>query len=90
MGKEIITTPEAIRVAGRNISNLDIKSLETSFPSNLTSSHGLVAEGINEIVDELKIIEGLIEEILKGFPRKLEDVATLIEGYDNASASQFQ
>ena len=90
MGKEIITTPEAIRAAGHNISGLDIKSFYTSFPTALESSDGLVAEGVNEIIVELKIIEGLMEGILKKFPEKLEDVATIIEGYDNAAASQFK
>lgn len=90
MGKQIISKPEAIRAAGDNISSLDVKTSYSSFPSTLTSSDGLVAEGINEIIEELKTIEGLVDGILKKLPGKLDKVATIIEQHDNAAASQFK
>ncbi len=90
MGKEIKTTPEAIRSAGTSISGLDVKSSYSSFPTELSSSDGLFAEGTNEIIAELAIIEGLISGIISQFPKKLESVASIIEGYDNAAASQFE
>lgn len=90
MGKEIITTPEAIRAAGRNIAGIDTKSFYTGAPSPLSSSDGLTAKGVNEIIEELKIIEELMNKILKSFPKKLEDVATTLEAGDNAAASQFK
>lgn len=90
MGKEIITTPDAIRTAGNNISGLSTKSSYSSFPAAVSSSDGLVADGINEVIEELAIIEGAIEEILKKFPKKLENVAALIEESDNSAASQFK
>ena len=92
MGKEILTTPEAIRAAGRTIAGLDTKSFYTGCPSSLSSSDcdGLVAEGVNEIIEELKTIEELMNKILKSFPKKLEDVAATLEAGDNAAAGQFK
>ena len=90
MGKEILTTPEAIRAAGRNIAALDTKAFYTGCPSPLSSSDGLTAEGVNEIIEELKTIEVLVNQILKSFPKKLEDVAATLEAGDNAAASQFK
>ena len=89
MGREIKTTPEAIRSAGACISGLDVKSSYNSFPTELSSSDGLFAEGTNEITAELSIIEGLISGIISKLPKKLENVASIIERYDNVSASQF-
>lgn len=90
MENQIISTPEAIRAAGDNISTLDVKTSYSNFPATLTSSDGLVAEGVNEIIEELKTIESLVDGILKKLPGKLEKVATIIEQYDNAAASQFK
>lgn len=90
MGKEIKTTPEAIRSAGTSISSLDVKSLYSSFPTELSSSDGLFAEGVNEIVAELAIIEELISGIISKFPPKLNKVAQIIEEHDDAAASQFK
>lgn len=90
MGKQIISKPEAIRAVGDNISTLDVKTSYSCFPSTLTSSDGLVAEGVNEIIEELKTIEGLVDGILKKLPGKLDKVATIIEQHDNAAASQFK
>ena len=90
MGNQIITRPEAIRDAGSKISSIDAKSSYSSFPATLTSSDGLVAEGVNEIIEELKVIEGLVDGILKKFPQKLDKVATIIEESDNAAANQFK
>ena len=90
MGKQIISTPEVVRIAGDNISTLDVKTSYSSFPTKLISSDGLVAEGVNEIVDELKTIEGLVDGILKKLPGKLDKVAAIIEQHDDAAASQFK
>lgn len=90
MGKEIKTTPEAIRDAGHNISGIELQSFYAKFTSALASSDGLTAEGVNEIIEELTRIEELMNAVLKKFPRKLEDVAKIIEESDNAAASQFK
>jgi len=90
MGKEILTTPEAIRAAGRNIAGLDTKSFYTGCPSPLSSSVCFAAEGVYEIIEELKTIEELMNKILQSFPQKLEDVAATLEAGDNAAASQFK
>lgn len=90
MGNQIISKPDAVRAAGTNISSIDAKSSYSSFPTALASSDGLVAEGVNEIIEELKVIEGLVDGILKKFPPKLDKVATIMEEHDNAAANQFK
>lgn len=94
MGKEIISTPDAIRAAGSNISNLEVKTFCTSTASKLPlsdgNSDGLVAESINSIIVELDDIERLVDGILKKFPQKLEKVAKIIEEHDNAAANLFK
>lgn len=90
MSKEIITKSGAIRTAGINISGLDTKTSYVAFPNAISSSDGLTAEGVNEIIEELKVIDGLVGEILKKFPGKLNDVAVMIESTDNAIAGQFK
>ena len=90
MGNQIITKPEAIRAAGSKISGMDTKSSYTSFPSLLASSDGLVAGSVNDIIEELKTIESLIDGILKKFPQKLEKVAVIMEEHDEAAAKQFK
>lgn len=90
MEKQIITKPEAIRSAGSNISGLDTTNTYSKFPTVLSSSDGLTAEGVNEIINELEIIEGLVNVILKQLPKKLEDVASIFEEYDEAIAKQFK
>lgn len=90
MEHEIIYSPDAIRAAGDNISTLDVQASYSRFPESLTSSDGLVAEGVNEIIVELKTIEALIQGILKKLPEKLNKVATTIEQSDKAAAGQYQ
>ena len=90
MGNQIKSKPDAIRAAGNNIASIDAKSSYSRSLASLTSSDGLVAEGVNEIIEELKVIEGLVDGILKKFPQKLDIVATIIEEHDNAAASQFK
>lgn len=94
MGKEIILKSDAIRNAGNNI-----KKMETGvnvmvpapvLPMTDGYSDGLVAEGINQIGNELVEIENLIRGIVDKLPKKLEKVATAVEGSDTASARQFQ
>ena len=90
MGKQIISRPEAIRDAGSKIAALDTKTACARFPSDPSTSKGLVAEGIIEIIDEIEAIKVLIDSITTKFPGKLDKVATIIEGYDDAAASQFK
>lgn len=94
MGKEIISTPDAIRAAGSKISSLEVNAFCTSTVSNLPlsegNSDGLVAESINLIIGELIAIEQLVDGILKKFPEKLEKVASIIEEHDNVAANQFK
>lgn len=90
MGKQIISRPEAIRDAGSKIAALDTTTACARFPSDPSSSKGLVAEGIIEIIDEIEAIRTLIDSITTKFPGKLDKVARVIEEYDNAAASQFK
>lgn len=90
MDNQIIFTPDAIRAAGDKISALDVQASYSRFPEPLTSSSGLGAEGVNELIEELKTIEALIQGIVKKLPEKLNKVATTIEQSDKAAAGQYQ
>lgn len=99
MGNQIKSKPEAIRAAGSNIASLKATTVCSGIVSKLPltegNSDGLVAEGINLIIDELiseelNSIMKLMDSILTKFPQKLEDVADVIESHDNAAANQFK
>lgn len=90
MSKQIVFRPEAVRDAGKDISRLNAKGSYGTCPSYPSSSHGLVAGGIIEIIEELENVEKHIENILKIFPEKLDKVATVMEEKDNAAAGQFK
>ena len=94
MGNQIKSKPESIRAAGSSIASLEANSVCSGVVSKLPLSKGfsdgLVAEGINLIIDELISIEKLMDGILTKFPPKLEKVADIIEAHDNAAASQFK
>lgn len=90
MGKQIVSRPEAIRKAGSEIAALDVMRTCTSFPSAPSSSKGLVAEGIIQIIDEIEAIRTSINNIITKFPDKLDKVARVIEEKDSVAACQFK
>lgn len=93
VGKEISSKPDAIRNAGKNIEKLETGVNSTNpipvLPRTDGYSDGLVAEGINQISDELIEIEKELSEILEKLPIKLKSIAFAIEESDNDSAEQF-
>lgn len=90
MGKEIASTPAAIRFAAGNIAALSTTVPDQNCIAGMSSSDGITAGVTNDIISEIKEIAKLIDSIAEHMPEKLKKVAEAVEKADAAAAGQFK